>query len=59
MEQKQKNRIRITVLYRGRLYDAKDISIDKAGNIYINYLHGIDGAIDQEHITEIYLNRRI
>lgn len=45
-------RIKIKVKYRGKWYYAKDISIDREGNLGFEYLHDLIGCVDSEHIED-------
>ncbi len=44
--------MRIKVKYRREWYYAKDISIDVKGNLFFEYLHGLNGCADSDHIGE-------
>ena len=44
--------MKIKVKYRNKWYYANAVNIDKEGNVYFNYLHDLDGAVDSEHIQD-------
>ena len=48
-----KKNLRIKVLYGGKWYYASSITIDRDGSIDIDYCHGVDGAIDSDHVEKI------
>lgn len=48
-------RIKIRVKYRGKWYYAKHLSIDREGYVSFEYLHGLEGVVDSEHIETYYL----
>ena len=44
--------IKIKVKYRNTWFYASDLSIDKDGNISFEYLHGLYGCVDSEHVQD-------
>lgn len=49
--------MKIKVKYRGEWYYAKDISISEDGEMSFEYLHGLPGVVDSEHVEEIEFER--
>lgn len=47
--------MRIKVKYRGHWYEAKDVSIDNEGELSFEYLHGLEGCVDSEHVEEYFI----
>lgn len=45
--------LKIRILYRGKWYYASSVDIDKDGNTYVDYCHGLRGSIDQEHVERV------
>ena len=52
------NRLKIKVKYKSKWFYAKDIGIDKKGNIQIDYCHDVYGGIDEKYIEEIKIELR-
>ena len=47
--------MKIKVKYRNEWHEAKDISIDKNGELDFEYLHGLNGAVDNDHLQEYHI----
>lgn len=50
-----KKKLKIKVLYRGKWYYASSVMIDGEGLLDIEYCHGLDGCVDDEHIDNIII----
>ncbi len=55
MTSKKLPKIKIEVKYRGEGYYAKDVSIDRDGNLSFDYLHDLIGSVDSDHIQEVII----
>ena len=54
----EKEILKIKVKYRGKWYYASSISINKKGEIVIEYCHGLLGCVDSEHIEDIIIIKK-
>ncbi len=52
---KIKTNLVIKVKYRGKWYYAKDISIDRGGNLSFEYLYDLEGAVDSDHVEDVQI----
>ena len=48
-------KLKISVRYRGVWHYAKHLTINEDGSLYIQYLYGLDGAVDQDHVEKVVI----